>query len=77
MNNLNYIWQIDVNITDLCNKTCSFCPRHDPEVYPNRNLNTTIEDSTTIAKRLAEFDYVGRISFSGFGENFLNKEFND
>ena len=66
-----------MNLTELCNRTCVFCPRHDPKVYPNRNLNTTIEDASTIAKRLADFNYLGRVSFSGFGENFLNKQFNE
>ena len=76
-NPLHSILTVEMNLTELCNRKCVFCPRHDPKVYPNRNLNTTIEDASTIAKRLADFGYVGRISFSGFGENFLNKQFNE
>ena len=76
-NPLHSILTVEMNLTELCNRKCVFCPRHDPKVYPNRNLNTTIEDARTIAKRLADFGYVGRISFSGFGENFLNKQFNE
>lgn len=30
---------VEINPTELCNRTCSFCPRNDPEVYPNQNLN--------------------------------------
>ena len=76
-NPLHSILTVEMNLTELCNRKCVFCPRHDPEVYPNRNLNTTVEDASIIAKRLADFNYVGRISFSGFGENFLNKKFNE
>ena len=76
-NPLHSILTVEMNLTELCNRKCVFCPRHDPEVYPNRNLNTTVEDASIIAKRLADFNYVGRISFSGFGENFLNNQFNE
>ena len=30
---------VEFNPTELCNRTCHFCPRHDPEVYPNLNLH--------------------------------------
>ena len=29
---------ITINPTELCNRTCHFCPRSDPKVYPNQNL---------------------------------------
>ena len=59
-NPLHSILTVEMNLTELCNRKCVFCPRHDPEVYPNRNLNTTVEDASIIAKRLADFNYVGR-----------------
>ena len=52
MYNLGYLRQIDVNITDLCNKTCSFCPRHNPEIYPNSNeVTTTFSCNSTTTKK--------------------------
>ena len=33
------------------------------------------EIAKKIAKRLSDVEYIGRISFSGYGENLLNKEF--
>ena len=30
---------ISINPTELCTRRCEFCPRADPNVYPNRNLN--------------------------------------
>ena len=69
------ILTVEVNTTELCNRTCFFCPRHDPKVFPNRNLHMTPKGARTIAKELNRYGYKGKISFSGFGENFLNPEF--
>jgi radical SAM protein with 4Fe4S-binding SPASM domain len=68
---------IEMNITELCNRVCSFCPRVDPEIYPNRNLSMDLDISRKVAADLAAFDYCGRVTFSGFGESLLNKEFAD
>ena len=32
-----FFTRIEFSITDLCNRVCEFCPRVDPEVYPNNN----------------------------------------
>jgi 2-iminoacetate synthase ThiH len=37
LNPLDSILTVEINTTELCNRTCVFCPRNDPEVYPNRN----------------------------------------
>ena len=66
---------IEVNATELCNRTCVFCPRHDPEVYPNQHLHMSPENAMKIAKNIAQSRYFGRISFSGFGENLMYKKF--
>ena len=72
---LDSILTVEVNTTELCNRNCFFCPRHDPEVFPNRNLHMTPKGARTIAKELKLNGYKGKISFSGFGENFLNPLF--
>lgn len=66
---------VEVNTTELCNRTCSFCPRADPEVYPNLNLHMSPFVARRIAENLADASYIGRISFSGYGENLLNPDF--
>ncbi len=68
---------VEMNITELCNRVCPFCPRVDPEVYPNRNLSMDLDISRKVASDLATFGYCGRVTFSGFGESLLNKEFAD
>tara|TARA_R110001592_G_scaffold132485_2_gene347116 strand:+ start:16032 stop:16925 length:894 start_codon:yes stop_codon:yes gene_type:complete len=72
---LDSILTIEINTTELCNRKCVFCPRHDPKVFPNRNLHMTIKGADTIAQELFRSKYKGKISFSGFGENFLNPDF--
>ena len=72
---LDSILTVEVNTTELCNRTCVFCPRHDPQVFPNRNLHMTVKGANTIAEELGDNGYSGKISFSGFGENLLNPNF--
>ena len=74
---IDAILTLELNTTELCNRTCVFCPRHDPKVYPNRNLHMSVEVAESIAKRLGDEEYRGKISFTGFSENFLNKKFFD
>ena len=74
---LDSILTVEVNTTELCNRTCVFCPRHDPTVFPNRNLHLTVKGAQTIAEELADNQYQGKISFSGFGENLLNPNFRE
>jgi len=66
---------IELNITELCNRKCVFCPRVDPNVYPNRNLNMTLELVDRIATEVARENLKCRISFSGFGEPLLHTGF--
>ena len=63
---------IEINPTELCNRTCSFCPRHNPTVYPNRNLNMTVETAELLVSQLQEVEYTGDIHITGFGEPTLN-----
>ena len=69
------ILTVEVNTTELCNRTCVFCPRHDPKVYPNRNLHMTVKGAEAIKDQLRSIGYRGKISLSGFGENLLNPNF--
>ena len=74
-NLLSSLLTVEINTTELCNRTCVFCPRHDRSVYPNRNLNMSLKTAEKIADNLAIDNYKGKISYSGFSENLLNKNF--
>ena len=43
---------IDINITELCNRKCIFCPRVDPDKYPNQNINMSIDLAKNIGSQL-------------------------
>lgn len=66
---------VELNITELCNRKCVFCPRVDPAAYPNRNLNMDVAVAEKVARDLASIGSSARISFSGFGESLLHKQF--
>ena len=72
---MNSLISVEMNITELCNRVCAFCPRVDPKVYPNQNIMMDPAIAEKVASDLASFDYKGRVSFSGFGEPLLNKGF--
>ena len=75
MENLNYIWQIDINLTDLCDKTCSFCPRHDPKIYPNNNQHMDLDLFKKIIDECLEVGYDKDILLCGRGEPSLYKHY--
>jgi radical SAM protein with 4Fe4S-binding SPASM domain len=65
---------VEINATELCNRTCSFCPRANSEVYPNRNLNMSVETAEILSAQLKSHNYGGLVTFSGQGEPTLNKD---
>ena len=66
---------IELNITELCNRKCSFCPRNNPKIYPNKNLNMDIKTANNLKNSLLKNNYNEEISIAGFGEPLLNKNF--
>lgn len=75
MKNTKHLVWIDLNITDLCNLTCSFCPRSDPEVWPNQNIHMPLETIQKITDDLIEAKWKGFLSFTGRGESTLHEDF--
>ena len=72
---MSSLLSVQFNTTELCNRTCVFCPRIDPKVYPNQNLHMSVDTIDKIAKDLASIGFVGRVSLSGFGEPMLTQNF--
>lgn len=69
--------EVEFNITGLCNRTCVFCPRVDPTIFPNVNKHLPLDLYAKILKDLENIDYSGRISYSGFGEPLLHPKLLD
>jgi len=66
--------EVEFSITGLCNRTCVFCPRVDPKMFPNVNKHLSLKFYTKILNDLKTINYSGRISFSGFGEPLLHPD---
>ncbi len=65
---------IDISLTELCNRTCVFCPRADENFYPNQSLHISMDLIKKIANELRDLEYEGAIVLSGFGEPLLHPE---
>lgn len=61
---------IELNITELCNRECSFCPR--AHGYPNLNLNMSVETAKVIREQAKGF--VDTIHIVGRGEPLLHPD---
>lgn len=68
---------LDLNPTELCNRTCIFCPRADADAYPNQKLFMSLDLAGRIAAELRALDYQGVIVFSGYGEPLLHTRFTE
>lgn len=66
---------VEINISELCNRTCSFCPRSDPNVYPNQKLFMSMETASALGRQLAEAEFDGEIHVTGFGEPLTHPQF--
>lgn len=64
---------IEMSILGLCNRSCHFCPRVDPKVYPNVNEFMSLDLHKKILGDLKEISYEGGLSYSGFSEPLLHK----
>lgn len=64
---------IELNVTELCSRTCAFCPRHDPKIYPNQPLAMSPETASDLARQLHDISFRGTINISGFGEPLLHR----
>tara|TARA_R110000824_G_scaffold401682_1_gene613576 strand:- start:1870 stop:2751 length:882 start_codon:yes stop_codon:yes gene_type:complete len=68
---------IELNINEICNRVCPFCPRANPEKYPNQNIHMSVELAKNIADQLAVLNFTGIVNISGTGEPLLTKHIVD
>lgn len=74
MFSIKYLRWIDLNITDLCNLRCTFCPRSDPKIWANNNEHMSLDLIQKITDELIEGGYRKALSFTGRGESTLHKD---
>jgi len=63
---------IDINVTELCNRTCAFCPRHSSQIYPNQKLHMAVDLAKKINMELSEYDFQGAVVMCGYSEPLLH-----
>lgn len=64
---------IELNLTELCNMSCVFCPRAFD--YPNQNLHMSLDIVDMIVDQLDELPHIEKIAIAGRGEPTLYKHF--
>ena len=62
---------VELNLNELCNRKCAFCPRSGD--YPNQNLHMDPGLAAAIALQLDELDFSGSVNISGTGEPLLTR----
>jgi len=67
---------VEFNIWGACNRSCSFCPVSNPNVYTNKHEGISVDLYKKIIDDLANINYKGKIIYSAFSEPLLNKEVN-
>ena len=66
---------IELNLSEICNYTCPFCPRG--HGYPNLNLHMTLETADTIVNQIKELGHPVAVQLAGRGEPTLAKHFGE
>ena len=67
--------QIEINPTELCNLTCTFCPRS--TFYPNVNQHMSLKVAGDICKQMRDAKFTGTLSITGRGEPTLHPQFEE
>ena len=76
-NDLPGLATIELNLSELCNRTCSFCPRAEPKKYPNQKKFMSLDVVDSLVKQIDNSDWHGNIHLSGFGEPHTHPELVD
>ncbi len=64
--------EIEISESGTCNRSCSFCPRSDPNFEDKKEFITN-ELYQKLCDQLKELDYRGTVRFSGFVEPLIDK----
>jgi organic radical activating enzyme len=68
---------IELNINEICNRKCPFCPRVNPKIYPNQNIHMDLKTVESIADQLNQLNFKGIVNISGTGEPLLTTYITD
>ncbi len=65
---------IELSIIDVCNRSCSFCPKSDPKIAPNTYQKMTMDLVNKLTGDLKKINYQGSVTLCGYGEPMLHKK---
>lgn len=68
---------LEFNLSGICNRRCSFCPRVDPAVFPNIKEYISLELYMKILEDLKEIGASPRIVYSAFSEPLVHPQINE
>ena len=65
---------IELSLIDVCNRSCSFCPKSDPSIAPDtfQSMSGLLIDK--LSSELQKINYGGAIALCGYGEPLLHKD---
>ena len=58
---------IELSIIDVCNRSCSFCPKSDPMVAPDTYQQMQMNLINKLTQELKEINYKGSVVLCGYG----------
>ena len=64
---------IEISIIDVCNRTCSFCPKSDPNIAPNTYQKMEMTLVKKLCSDLKNINFKGAFCLSGYGEPTIHK----
>ena len=67
---------IELSIIDVCNRSCSFCPKSDPKVAPNTYQMMKMNLINKLTQELKDIKYKGSVVLCGYGEPMIHKDIN-
>ena len=67
---------IELSLIDVCNRTCSFCPKSDLNIAPDTYNKMEMPLINKLAKDLQKINFEGYFSFCGYGEPLLHPNIN-
>ena len=67
---------IELSIIDVCNRSCSFCPKSDPKIAPDTYQKMQMNLINKLTDELKEINYKGSVVLCGYGEPMLHKDIN-
>ena len=65
---------IELSLIDVCNRSCSFCPKSDETIAPNTYQKMTMTLVDKLVRDLKKINFEGSFCLCGYGEPMLHKE---